>query len=102
MDKIVEILAGVVSTMLEFKEVNTFDLNNPTEKQEYEKFIDQITETYEEIARSESSGSWGYSKVIVYENIASHSPSEKEPTYYLVEEWANDTGDWGATVYAIF
>ena len=102
MNRVVEILAGVVSTRLESKEIGSFDFNDSEERQEYEKFLEKIKETYKEIARSESDGSWGYSKVAIFENTAPHSPSEKEPTYYLVEEWANDTGDWGAVIYAIF
>ena len=97
---LLKILAKLVETELAVKRIRSYDLNN---EKNYKAFLEDLEKRgYKLAAANREDSPSGYEDIRLYEYTAAHSPSEEEPTYYLVIEAANDTGDWWATVYALF
>jgi len=97
-EEVIDILVGLASGRLKSVEVTHYDLNKDEERKEFKEFVAYIRETYKEIVRKTTDDG----EIVLYENTTVHTPSPVVPTWVLIEEVANDTGDWTATIYAIF
>jgi len=87
-----EALFSTLVSALQGYETEEYDLNIKEEREQFQEKADKIAEEAEEIHYYRDEDASGYTKIAVYET---------NDKYVVIEEFANDTGDWYGTIYHI-